>query len=163
MKRVNKIFLLLLFCTTSVVAQVPAKTIPSFTFKRIDKTVFSNKNLEQGKLLFFVYFDAGCDHCQHAIQYISQHSEEFKKAAIYLVTLDSLKAITGFMAKYGSNLKSKKNVTLLQDPNYEFMLKFKPRKYPSMFLYSAKGELIMYDDNEQNLPRFSKEINKAVK
>jgi peroxiredoxin len=163
MMRVCRIFVLLLLCTINVSAQVPAKTIPSFTFKRLNKTVFSNKDLEQGKLLFFVFFDADCDHCQHAIQYINQHNQEFKKTAIYLITLDSLKAINSFMAKYGSNLKGKKNVTILQDTNYEFMLKFRPRKYPSIFLYSAKKELIMYDDNEKNLFRFSQEINKAVK
>jgi len=43
------------------------------------------------------------------------------------------------------------------------MLKFKPRKYPSIFLYSAKKELIMYDDNEQNLSRFSQKINATGK
>jgi hypothetical protein len=67
------------------------------------------------------------------------------------------------MSKYGKNLKDKKNVTILQDPQYEFMRKFRPRKYPSMFLYSAKKELIMYDDNEKNVSGFSKQINAAFK
>ena len=142
----------------NVSAQVPANKIPDFNFLKLNKTAFTNKDLEPGKMLFFVFFDADCDHCQHAIQYIDQHNQEFKKAAIYLITLDSQETITGFMAKYGSNLKDKKNVTLLQDPQYEFMLKFRPRKYPSMFLYSAKKELIMYDDNEKNLSGFSKDI-----
>ena len=77
--------------------------------------------------------------------------------------LDSQEKIAAFMGKYGENLKDKKNVTILQDPKYDFMLKFKPRKYPSIFLYSAKKELIMYDDNEQNLSRFSQKINETGK
>ncbi len=141
-----------------VLAQGPAQKIPDFNFFKLNKQSFTNKDLEPGKMLLFVFFDADCDHCQQAIQYLDMHYQDFKKAAIYLITLDSLETINRFMAKYGSGLKDKKNVTLLQDPQYEFMRKFRPRKYPSMFLYSAKKELILYDDNEKNVSGFSKHI-----
>lgn len=144
-------------------AQGPAEKIPDFNFFKLNKNSFTNKDLESGKMTFFVFFDADCDHCQHAIQYIDKHYQDFKKAAIYLITLDSQETITRFMAKYGNSLKDKKNVTLLQDPQYEFMRKFRPRKYPSMFLYSVKRELIMYEDNEKNVSGFSKHINAAGK
>jgi peroxiredoxin len=149
--------------TIDLSAQVPAETIPSFTFKRLNKNAFTNKDLEPDKLLFFVFFDTECDHCQRAIQYIGQHYGEFKKTVIYLITLDSVEKITQFMNKYGGNLKSKKNVTLLQDTKYEFMSKFNPRKYPSLFLYSSKRKLIMYEDNEQNLFRVLEYINPTAK
>ena len=161
MKYIVKTILLLLLVSANVSAQGPAETIPEFNFFKLDKSTFTSKNLESGKLLFFVFFDSDCDHCQHAIEYISQNYQQFKKTAIYLISLDSQEAITRFMNKYGSNLKDKKNVTLLQDPKYEFMRKFRPRKYPALFLYSAQKELILYEDNEQNLFRFSKQINKA--
>ncbi len=148
-----------LWFKTGVSAQVPAKTIPSFTFKRLNKKEFTNKELEPGKLLFFVFFDADCDHCQRSVQYIDQHYGEFKKTAVYLITLDSLAKIDGFMNKYGSNLKNKKGVTILQDTRDEFIRKFGPRKYPSLFLYSEKKELMLYEDNEQNLSRFIQQIN----
>jgi peroxiredoxin len=160
MKCIVKTVVLLLLVSGNLLAQGPAEKIPDFSFSRLNKNSFTNKDLELGKMIFFVFFDADCDHCQHAIQYISQHYQEFKKTAIYLITLDSQEAITRFMAKNARNLKDKKNVTLLQDPQYEFMRKFRPRKYPSMFLYSGKKDLIMYDDNEQNLFKFSQEINK---
>jgi len=143
MKHIYKIVVLILLFTINVSAQVPAETIPSFTFKKLNKSAFTNKDLEPSKLLFFVFFDTECDHCQRAIQYIGHHYGEFKKTAIYLITLDSVEKITQFMNKYGGNLRSKKNVTLLQDTKYEFMNKFKPRKYPSLFLYSSKRKLIM--------------------
>ena len=95
------------------------------------------------------------------MQYISKHYTEFKKPAIYLITLDSKEKIDGFMNKFGNGLMNKKNVTILQDPQYEFINKFKPRKYPSMFLYSAKKDLILYDDNEKNLGGFAKQIGKS--
>lgn len=163
MKYIFKTVVLLLWVSGNVSAQAPAEKIPEFNFFKLDKNSFTSKDLESGKMLFFVFFDADCGHCQHAIQYIDQHYQDFRRAAIYLITLDNQETITRFMAKYGNGLKDKKNVTLLQDPQYEFMRKFKPRKYPSMFLYSVKKELIMYDDNEKNVSGFTKHINTAGK
>lgn len=159
MKCIIKVLVLLILGSGNGSAQVPAAKVPEFNFFKLNKSSFTNKDLEAGKMLFFIFFDADCDHCQHAIQYIDQHNQEFNKTAVYLITLDSQEKIAAFMGKYAKNLKNKKNVTILQDPKYDFMLKFKPRKYPSIFLYSAKKELIMYDDNEQNLSRFSQKIN----
>jgi hypothetical protein len=97
------------------------------------------------------------------MQYLDQHYKEFKKTAIYLITLDGKEKISSFMSKYGSTLYTQKNVTILQDPKYDFINKFGPRKYPALFLYSEKKELMVYEDNEQNLSRFSKEMSTTSK
>jgi hypothetical protein len=67
------------------------------------------------------------------------------------------------LAKYGNNLQGKRNVTILQDSQNEFIRKFGPRKYPALFLYSARKKLMLYDDNEQNLVRFSYQIRSSDK
>ena len=153
------VFLFLVF--GNVFAQETEKKIPEFNFFRLDKTVFTNKNLAKDKLLFFVFFDAGCGHCQHAVKYIDEHRNEFDKAAMYLITLDSKEKVKVFMNKYGSHLRNKRNVTILLETKQEFISKFNPRKYPSMFLYSQKKELLLYDDNEQNLFMFLKQMKKS--
>ena len=163
MKHIYKAVLLILFVTSKVSAQVPAKIVPSFTFKKLDKSTFSNNNLESGKFLFFVFFDTECDHCHRSITYINQHFKEFKKTAIYLITLDSAEKIKPFINKYGIGLKDKKSVIILQDTKNEFIQKFGPRKYPSLFLYSEKKELMLYEDNEQNLFKFLQKINASEK
>ena len=163
MKNIVGSVMLFLVIVTNLSAQTPSATIPEFYFFKLNKSSFTNKNLASGKMIFFVFFDTDCDHCQHAIQYISQHSEEFKKSAVYLITLDGPEKITPFMSKYGKNLKDSKNITILQDLKNEFLPKFKPRKYPSLFLYSPNKELMMYDDNPQNLFRFTQQINKSGK
>jgi hypothetical protein len=90
-------------------------------------------------------------------------TRKLKETAVYLITLDRVAKVTAFMNKFGSNLKDKKNVTILQDTKNEFIQRFGPAKYPPLFLYSVKKGLILYEDNEQNLPRFTKQINASAK
>ena len=158
MKVIFKTLLTFLVICQAAFAQTPAATLPDFGFFRLDNSKFMNNNLEQGKKIFIVFFDSECDHCQHAIEHINKNYDEFKKAAVYLITQDDLPRLTRFMNKYGNNLKDRKNVTILLDRQKEFIWKFKPRKYPSIFLYSPQKKLIMYDDNEQNLFRFANQI-----
>ena len=163
MKFVYKYFDFLFFISISASAQPPAETVPDFNFYKLDKTAFTKKSFDPDKLLFFVFFDSDCDHCQRAVLDIDQHYSAFKKTTIYLITLDDQEKIKLFMNKYGNNLKDKKNVTVLQDPQYEFMRKFRPRKYPALFLYSTDKKLLLYEDNEQNMFRFLQQINALAK
>lgn len=158
MKYLFGVIITVILASYCVRAQAPAEIVPEFNFYKPDKTVFTNKDLTTGKYLFFIFFDSECDHCQHAMQYLNQHYDEFKKAAIYLISLDSWEKINAFMNTYGGKLKGKVNVTVLQDQKYEFINKFKPRKYPSMFLYSKEKKLIEYEDNPGTMFRFPKEI-----
>jgi peroxiredoxin len=158
MKYIFSIIAIHILLSYNIIAQTPAATIPEFTFLKMNKSPFTKLNLESGKMLFFVFFDSDCDHCHHALQYINQHYLEFSKAAIYLITLDDHKKASSLLTRYAPKLLNNKNVTLLQDNRNEFINKFKPKKYPSLFLYSSKRQLVMYDDDEQNLYKFSKQI-----
>lgn len=162
MNRTVKMVVLFLLISFRVAAQTPAQIVPEFIFYKLDKTVFTNKNLDPAKSSFFIFFDADCDHCQHAISYLNQHYKEIMKTATYLVSMDSQEKINAFMSKFGANLKDQKNITLLQDFKYEFITKFKPKKYPSIFLYSSDKKLLIYDDNEKNMQIVIEKI-KAVK
>ena len=148
---------------TIIFAQEPAKKIPEFNFFRFDKTAFTNKDLVVNKLILFVFFDVECEHCQHAIRFIEDHYNDFRNTALYLLTLDSPEKVAAFLNKFGANLAAKKNITFLQDTRQEFIKKFKPKKYPSIFLYSKSRELLMYDDEEQHLPLFVQKIKNSGK
>jgi hypothetical protein len=158
-----KIIVLFLLISINVSAQRPSETIPAFNFITLNKGSFTNKDLEPDKLSFFVFFDSECDHCQRAVLGINQHYHEFKKTNIYLITLDDQAKISRFMGKYGQNLKGKKNVIILQDLQNQFITKFRPRKYPALFLYSPDKQLLLYEDNEQNMFRFLNQIKASVK
>ncbi len=156
----TKFLLALSLLLGSLVAfgQVPAATIPAFSFSRVDNSTFTRENLVKGKPVFFVFFDTECDHCRHAIQYLDRHHNELGNVAVYLLTLENKDRAKIFLSKFGSNLLNKSNVTLLRDAHSEFIAKFKPRKYPSLFLFSASQRLLLYDDDPVSLPKFLRQI-----
>jgi peroxiredoxin len=144
-------------------AQTPAQTIPEFTFYKLDKTPFTNKNVESGKQVLFIFFDVTCDHCQHTVSTLSKRISECEKISIYLISLEDKTAITNFFNLYGKNLPAQKNVTILQDSKNLFITQFSPRKYPSVFLYSTQKKLLLYDDEDQYLEKFFKLISPSKK
>jgi hypothetical protein len=155
------VLLVLLFSNTgsySLIAQNGAPSIPDFTLFRQDKSSFTQKDLAKDKLLFFLFFDVTCIHCQQAVLAINKKYSQMVNTNIHLVTLDPPAEVNAFLKKYGNNLIDKKNVMLFFDLRSEFITRFKPRKYPSIFLYSSNRNLIIYDDNPENLPKFFKEI-----
>jgi len=157
MSLLSIIFCPLLSYTAS--AQTPAQTIPAFTFYKLDKTPFTNKNLTTGKEVLFIFFDVTCDHCQHTISTLSKRISECSKISIYLISLEDKTAITNIFNQYGKNLPTQKNVTILKDSKNQFITQFGPRKYPSVFLYSAQKKLRLYDDEDQYLEKFFKIIS----
>jgi len=165
MKNVIRAFVFLLLISSHITAQVsapsPAQTVPAFEFSRFDKTSFTNKDLAANKPLFFFFFDCTCDHCQHAMTYLNQNFNDYKKAAVYLISLDNQQMINAFLHKYAPNVINQKNVTLLQDTKSQFIVRFKPRKYPSLFLYAADKKLLDYEDNPDSMFRFSKLLSTA--
>ena len=165
MKDVLKL-LVLFFClliSLEISAQTPAQTIPAFTFYKLDKTPFTNTNVTIGKQVLFIFFDVTCDHCQHTISTLSKRINECSKISIYLISLEDKTAITNFFNQYGKNLPTQKNVTILQDSKNQFITQFNPRKYPSVFLYSAQKKLLLYDDEDQYLEKFFKIISTSKK
>jgi peroxiredoxin len=142
-----------------VSAQKPAETIPNFTFFKLDNTPYTDKDLPNGREIFFVFFDVTCDHCQQTIKILSAHINEFQGISIYLVTLDSKTKLSSFFNEFGKNLPAQKNVLILQDLRNMFIRQFGPSKYPSVFLYSSSKKLILYSDEDQYLEKFLKLIN----
>ena len=162
MKYIVTILMLLFSSFLPAAAQKPAAIVPEFTFYKVDKTSFTNAQLPGSKMLFFVFFDITCEHCQQAIQYINRHHKAFEKVAVYLITLDEWDKVKLFINRYGPQLENKTNIKILRDTRNEFITKFGPVKYPSLFLYSAKRQLILYDDEENSLERFKEKINSKV-
>jgi peroxiredoxin len=148
--------------SAQITSQPPAQAIPEFQFVQFNNSPFTNQNLPKGKVIFFMFFDPDCDHCHQAIKSIGENLQSFKKIAIFLISVDDERKINQFMDTYGSQLKGLKNVTILQDKLQQFIVKFNPVRYPSMFLYSPEKKLLDYEDNPESLFRLVNVINKNV-
>ena len=142
-------------------AQKPAKTVPQFDFVKLDNTTFTNQNLAKDKMLFFMFFDPGCEHCQHAMMNLNKNYNDYKNTSMYLICLDDKDKINSFIKQYAPVLLQQKNVTLLRDSKNEFITRFTPVRYPSMFLYDANKKLLDYEDNEESMFRFTTTIKKT--
>jgi len=152
--------LVLLLISFSAWAQHPAETVPDFKFFTFKNTTFTAKDLICCKPLFLIYFDASCEHCQRAVTKLNDEYPKLKDVSIYLISSDPRLEVVHFMKKYGTSLYTKKNVTLLLDPKNEFISKFGPRKYPSMFLYSERKTLLDYEDNEESMFRILNQVER---
>ena len=148
------------FFAQLALAQTPAPIIPDFTFFKLDGSSFSTRQMPQGKASLFSFFDVTCSHCQTTMQTLSKHHTQLKHLSVYLVSLDRKDAILNFLKKYGPQFLSKSNVTILQDLNYEFIPKFQPIKYPSVFLYNKNRRLVAYEKDEKNMLKLVSRVGK---
>ena len=132
----------MVFYSNSILAQKTPDSIPDFTFFKLDGTAFNRNQLIKGEHAIFILYDCGCEHCQRELIDIGKHYSSFKNVNFYLVTMDRKQEIDKFMLTYGRFLKDKPNVILLQDKNMEFIPKFKPLRYPGIFVYSSQGKCL---------------------
>lgn len=167
MKHKFNILAVFLLLSIELMAQYPGKPpaqiIPQFEFFRMDNKPFTNKDLSKGKIIFFMFVDPDCDHCQNAMKSIGEKFPVFKKTNMYIISISNPAKMNQFMTTYGSKVKGQKNVTLLQDKLQQFIVKFNPVRYPSMLLYSQKSQLLDYEDNPEAIFRLVNTINKNAK
>lgn len=163
MKYLFKAIILSFLVSSGAFAQRPAATVPDFDFYKLNDQPFTRKDLASSKMLLFIFFDVTCDHCHRAIQQFNNRHAELKNTAVYLISLDTKSSINNFLNTNAKNLTTMKNVVILQDLKNEFITRFQPRKYPSVFLYSPQKKLILYDDEEKNVPVFLQKIDVAAR
>ena len=143
-------FFLMLFAT-SVFSQV--RSLPEFRFFRMDNGAeVTQKNVVPGKKTLFVFFDTECPHCRVAITEYNQNQTKLNDINVFLITRDQKKEVSVFLNEVGGKLIAKKNVTVLSDYQNQFIGKFLPKKFPSMFLFGANRQLLIYTDEEKDIP-----------
>jgi hypothetical protein len=167
MKYSSIIIALYLLVNLKVSAQIstqpPAQALPHFQFFRFNSRPFTDNDLPKGKILFFLFVDPDCEHCQNAVKGIGEKYPAFKKTSIFIISISDQNKFIQFMNTYGSKLKGQNSVTLLEDKLQQFIERFKPVRYPAMFLYSADKKLLDYEDNPESVFRLVNTINRNAK
>ncbi|MBB6238856.1 thiol-disulfide isomerase/thioredoxin [Pedobacter sp. AK013] len=159
MKFRNLFLILLLALTFQVEAQQPT-LLPQFTFYKLDGKPFSNNDIKQGKKNLFVLFDCTCEHCQRESKILNTNYAKFKDVNIYMITMDEAYIIPQFFNSYAKGLNDKPNVMVLQDKKRIFIPTFLPKQYPSMYLYSSTGKLLMYQSGDGGVKKLMTVMNK---
>ena len=155
---VRILFVIFLFISLGSFAQSPV--IPDFQFTRMDNgKPYLRKDLDKKKSTLFLFIDVECHHCQLAVTEYNANYKKLSSVAVVMVTMFKKEAVTPFLKKYGPDLSKMKNFTILSDTKYEFIGKFRPAKYPAMLLYGANQKLILYSDEDKDIPTFIKMIS----
>ena len=142
---------LLVFVTASAFSQV--RSLPEFRFFRMDNGAeVTHRNVTPGKKTLFVFFDTECPHCRVAITEYNHQQAKLNDINVFLITRDQKNVVNTFLKEVGSKLIAKKNVTVLADNQNQFIGKFLPKKFPSMFLFGANRQLMIYTDEEKDIP-----------
>ncbi|NII83410.1 MULTISPECIES: TlpA family protein disulfide reductase [unclassified Pedobacter] len=159
MKLRNLLLILLLAVTFQVEAQQPT-LLPQFTFYKLDGKPFSNNDIKLGKKNLFILFDCTCEHCQRESKILNTNYAKFKDVNIYMITMDEAYIIPQFFNSYAKGLNTKPNVMVLQDKKRLFIPTFLPKQYPSMYLYSSTGKLLMYQSGDGGIKKLITVVNK---
>jgi thiol-disulfide isomerase/thioredoxin len=153
--RMKKIMMLLSLLSVAFCTWSQVKTLPDFNFVRMDNDApYTQKNILPGKKTFFIFFDTECPHCMQAITEYNKNEKAMNNINMVMITRDPKKEVVPFLKNYGPKLIIKKNVTILSDKNNQFIARFLPRKFPSMFLFNKNKELMLYSDEEKDIARF---------
>jgi thiol-disulfide isomerase/thioredoxin len=153
--RMKKIMMLLSLLSVAFCTWSQVKTLPDFNFVRMDNDApYTQKNILPGKKTFFIFFDTECPHCMQAITEYNKNEKAMNNINMVMITRDPKKEVVPFLKNYGPKLIIKKNVTILSDKKNQFIARFLPRKFPSMFLFNKNKELMLYSDEEKDIARF---------
>lgn len=166
MKKLLTIFLFSILAIQACTSQTAAtnsrapKQVPEFTFYTLKgNQAVSRTSLALTGNIVFVFFDPGCSHCRVDIKAMGDNFEKIKGANFYLVSQQDPALVTDFMNTYGKGLQNRDNVTVLLDRNFEFLAKFNPVQYPSVYVYGQDRALKTYFDGEQPIDFIIKSIN----
>ena len=151
----NKVILYIIFISTSLLfnnckstqnldSQV-SKKIPYFTFATLDGKPFVKDSFDKVRTKFIFYFNSECDHCQKQGKWLSEEIEVFKDLEMVFISYEELDAIKNYRDKYNFH---QDNITFLEDTRLTFSNLFGAETFPSILIYSKKGELIKVFNGE---------------
>lgn len=153
------LFASLLFLFKSVSAQVP-KVLPTFTFNEVYQSgQFNSDKLPKTGYIVLNFYDPGCGHCQKMGSGIARNLQKLKNVSFYFISMNDKAYVDGFINMHAKALKSASNVKFLFDPGTQFIEKFSPANYPSLYIYDAKTRaLVQHLDGEEDVNKLLKAV-----
>ena len=144
------------FVSLTAFAQPQSPKMPSSIFFKANGDAFSTDQIPTNKKSMIIFFDATCEHCQRVVADMAKKSKELAATNLYFISLDEFRSIDYFMKTFGKPFVGAKNVTVLRDGYQVFIPYFKPKQYPSLYLYGKDKNLIYFSSDERDVPKFFK-------
>lgn len=151
----KKLVCVMIFCVSILTVMGQAEnepaykrypTLPPFSLLTTDSTILTKDNLAKDKPTMIMYFNPGCDHCQHQVEDMMAHKEDLKQLQIVMATYAPMNELADFIAKY--KLAELPNLKAGRDTKYMLQPFFKISGLPYQALYSADSKLITtYEGN----------------
>jgi peroxiredoxin len=141
--------------TENEVIKITRQTLPKFNFYNLDSIATNNSFIKKDRPVVIFYYNADCEFCQFEAVEINKNILLFKDAQIIMVSFNSLKDINAFAIQYGLIYP---NITLLQDPKYEFTRWFGKASIPSIFIYNAQHQFIKEYHGETKIEAILKHL-----
>lgn len=116
------------------------QTIPEFNFKTLDNNDFSQNNIDPDKATVFIYFNTGCDFCQHEAQSVQQNLEKFTNTQFIFVSDEDVSKLNEFIIQH--RLTKYDHITFLSDPEDTFTTRFDATSVPYLLIYDKDQKLI---------------------
>lgn len=156
-----RLYILFIMLWMGYTASGQVQQIPDFRFIRMSGTgPFTPKDLKPGKKTLFLFFDTECPHCMQALSAWNDNHTAMDGINPVLLTMDPPATAFPFLRNFADKIVAKKHVVTAIDTERQFIARFLPRKYPSMFLFSEKGALLQYTDEEKDIPSLIRLIRK---
>ena len=132
----------------------PAAKMPDFGFVAANGKTVTPADIPRNSPVLIVFVDVDCEHCQKAVHCMNDSAALFSRVPLYMVSMATESRLQAFVHQYGPALKAR----WLRDPDARNMVRFRPVRYPAMFLYSPEKRLLDYEDNAESLFRIERDI-----
>jgi peroxiredoxin len=123
----------------SKIAKEKIKTLPAFSFKKLDGTIFSADQIKEGPVLI-LFFHPECEHCQYQITTLFKKLDEVRNIHVLLISYAEENAIRNFIKD--NNLQDSPGIIFLVDNAARFIDYFGTELVPATFIYNKKLKLI---------------------
>lgn len=131
--------------------------VPKFSFFDVlNKDIFTNDSIRNGKPCLIIYFNPDCEFCQHEARQLSANIQKFQNDQILMISYVNSSKILKFRKDY--HLQDK-NITFLKDSDDQFIDDFGEAFIPSIFIYNKDRQLSHHFIGETKMEALLKYLN----
>lgn len=132
-------------------------SFPAFPLYALDSSRFNSISvLNKKEPVVIIYFSPTCSHCQHQVEEITSHMNDFKTVKFLLVSSYAMQDIKEFVNNYA--LSHFPNFTVGSDPGFSMGQFFEVRSLPGVFVYNKNGKYKTHFETNVLAPTLIKAI-----